>query len=178
MKNSYEKTEFFQLMFDQSDDAVFILDSNNFCAIDSNKSALQLFGYEGISEISDETLAKLLDVSKMPAPFILRNLILDIKTSITFKRKYSAELGFITKTGETFVGEITISSLNDQDKDYYLCVIRDITVQKYTSMIQKFMYDLNLKDRLNDKEMSQFVVEKAIELTMASFAIFAYADYT
>jgi len=35
---------------------------------------------------------------------------------------------------------------------------------------------LNLKDRLNDKEMSQFVVEKALELTMASFAFFAYID--
>ena len=176
MKNSYEKTEFFQLMFDQSDDAVFILDSKNFCAIDSNKSALLLFGYDSISEVSEETFTKLLDVGKMPAPFLLRNYILDIKTSITFKRKYYAELGFVTKNGETFIGEITISSLNDKENDYYLCIIRDITVQKYTSMIQKFMYDLNLKDRLNDKEMSQFVVEKALELTMASFAFFAYID--
>ena len=174
--NGYEQTYDFKLLLQSTDYAVIILDSDNLNAIDCNKPALQLFGYDSISEISTDTFAKLIETSKLPETFNNKNFVMDIKTSVAFKKKYSSELPCKTKEGESFFGELNISKVVDARFSVYICIIHDITVKKTSNIIQQFVYNMSLKDYLSEQEMAKMLLEKALEITSSEFAVFAYVD--
>jgi len=161
------------MMLENSEDAIFILDSENLNAISANKAALQLFAYSAISEISTDTISKII---KMAQGITIRSFILDIKTSITFKRKFISEVIFVKNAGEEFIGDTTITLVSEGSTAFYICVIKDITDVKHTSMIQKFVFELSQKDTLTDREMSKLVLEKTREMIDMELAIFAYVD--
>jgi len=170
--NSYSQTHSFQLLFQNTEDAVFVLDSETLDAIDCNKAALQLFGYDSVTEFNKNTLEKLIATEKLAQPFTYKNFLIDIKTSITFKKRYLTELTNRTKSGELFLGEMNISLIKETDFTALLCVIHDITEKKHSEMIQQFIFNLSFKDGLDEEEQARLVLEKVNEITDSEFSVF------
>jgi len=132
VKKSEEK---FRLLFENSQDAIFISNEKGF--IDCNIKTLEIFGYKSKIELLDQNPANLNpeyqsdgEKSEVKSKRILTSVLKgEIKTFEWLHKKHN---------GETFYSEVNIIPIIIDKKHYIQTIIRDITERKE---IEQRIYD-------------------------------------
>jgi signal transduction histidine kinase len=96
----------FRTVFDDSPDAIFLLNSNDFKIIDCNKKALDLFQAQHKNDLVSFQVFNLYD--KEPVEFSRNQFIEAVNNGL----EYSHELAFKTIRGNIFWGRYTVKSID------------------------------------------------------------------
>jgi len=98
----------FRAVFDDSPDAIFLLNSNDFTIIDCNKKALVLFQAQHKNDLVSFEVFNLYDAE--PAAFSKNHFI----ETVNRGQEYSQELAFKTIRGNIFWGKYTVRPIETQ----------------------------------------------------------------
>ncbi|MBN1500048.1 MAG: HD domain-containing protein [Spirochaetes bacterium] len=137
-KNLYLSEKKYRVLFEQSKDAIFIIDSNA-SIIDFNKSTLQQFGYSAteLKRISFNDL-----FSEIGEVIKIYNYL---EEAVFFKDK---EVHLVKKNGDKFIGLMTASIIDKTDKqgNVYGYMLKEITPikEKAFNELEKSYHQLRL----------------------------------
>lgn len=122
--------ERFESLFEMTNDAIFFIDFDTEKFIMANKKAADLFGIE-LSEITKYSARDFIHKEDLEKSEMRLKDGKDGKILPVYERK------FVKFNGETFIGEINLSIVEDSatGKNYIQSIIRDITKRKLTDEI-------------------------------------------
>jgi PAS domain S-box-containing protein len=110
-----------QQIFDESVDAMLLIDPANSQIVRYNQQAMQLFGYRSHEEIigmPGDNLQK--------HPFTeeeSREIIAEVQA----RRHWTKDIEYISRTGREFWGNVAITLIETNEKQYFMIRVRDIT---------------------------------------------------
>lgn len=124
-RNVIESKEYLKTLIDSLNDALFIIDDENFNIVDVNKKTCEMFGYT-----YDEILKlNFGDFNHKEGPYS-RNILLDHLTEVREKGYKIFESFAKKKSGELFSVEFSIRYLKIMGSNRYLVLVRDITERR------------------------------------------------
>lgn len=113
-----------QEIYDGSADALFLLKSSSFEVENYNQQAVELFEFTDKEEFVGQGL---LSLHKKTFSDVQQEVMFN---QIAEKKHWRGEIEYISQAGRTFWGDVAISLLSVDGKEYYLARIRDVTDRK------------------------------------------------
>ncbi|MCA6574888.1 MAG: PAS domain S-box protein [Pseudanabaena sp.] len=117
-----------ELLFNESTDALFLLDSNTSLIFDCNQKAIELFEVD-----RKELLLNIVGNTLHKHRFTAKELVW-INREVETKGFCQFELEYVTFKGREFWGDLLLKRINFGEGHFSLARIADITIRKHTEM--------------------------------------------
>ncbi len=113
----------FRRLMDESNDAIFVIDSQTNHYLDFNQTACKLLGYDRDELLQLGVMDVALHVTSMD---VWRERV----TLVRERKNFVFESDYRRKDGTTFLAEVSVSMLDYENDQIILAVVRDITTRK------------------------------------------------